>query len=313
MKWDYGDPKRGLSFEHTNFYDCLVHMGHEVSHFDFMALLREHGRDRMNQMMEQRVCSEKPELLFCILYGDELDMGTMRRITESGVTTFNWFCDDHWRFQNFSRRWAPCFKWVSTTDSRAVTQYHRLGYHNVLKTQWACNHFSYRKLSLPLKYDVTFVGQAHGNRRSVIKKLQKAGIAVSVWGEGWPNGRLSQQEMIAVFNQSRINLNLSNAYRRGKLFAFGHRRDQIKGRNFEIPGCGGFQLSGAADNLEEYFRPSEEIAIFRDTDELVDKIRYYLNREAERARIAQAGYERTRREHTYEKRFNELFAAMGLQ
>jgi spore maturation protein CgeB len=202
---------------------------------------------------------------------------------------------------------------VSTTDSAAVAKYHRLGMTRVLKTQWACNHFSYKKLDLPLKYDVTFVGQAHGDRRQVIAALQRAGVSVAAWGGGWENGRLSQEAMIGVFNQSRINLNLSNTYRRGKFLAWRHRRDQIKGRNFEIPGCGGFQLSGAADNLEAYFRPDEEIVLFRSRSELLENIHHYLRHEEERARIARAGYERTLREHTYEKRFNELFSAMGLK
>lgn len=313
MQWDYGDPRRGCSYEHANFFDSLVHMNHEVFHFDFLALLKEHGRSRMNRLLEETARAQKPDLLFCVLYADELDKDTMRRLTDSGIVTFNWFCDDHWRFEKFSRHWAPCFRWVSTTDSAALDKYHRIGVTRVLKTQWACNHFSYKKLDLPLKYDVTFVGQPHGDRRQVIAALQRAGVSVTAWGEGWENGRLSQEAMIAVFNQSRINLNLSNTYLRGKLFAFKHRRDQIKGRNFEIPGCGGFQLSGDADNLEAYFRPDEEIALFRSRAELLDKIRYYLRHENERARIAQAGYERTLREHTYERRFNELFAAMGLK
>jgi len=56
-----------------------------------------------------------------------------------------------------------------------------------------------------MKYDVSFVGQPHGNRRQVISALRKAGINVYVWGGGWESGRLSQEEMIRVFNQSRIN------------------------------------------------------------------------------------------------------------
>ena len=34
-KFDYGIPARGYSFEHYNFYDSLVGMGHEVEYFDF--------------------------------------------------------------------------------------------------------------------------------------------------------------------------------------------------------------------------------------------------------------------------------------
>jgi spore maturation protein CgeB len=87
--------------------------------------------------------------------------------------------------------------------------------------------------------------------------------------------------------------------------------EQIKGRNFEIPGCGGFLLTGSADNLEEYYQDGREVVIFHDDDELIDKIHYYLAHDEERSAIAQAGYERTLREHTYVHRFREIFTTMG--
>jgi len=44
MKYDYGRPAQGYSFEHYNFYDALVNMGHDVLYFDFMTLLQSTGR-----------------------------------------------------------------------------------------------------------------------------------------------------------------------------------------------------------------------------------------------------------------------------
>ncbi len=58
--------------------------------------------------------------------------------------------------------------------------------------------------------------------------------------------------------------------------------------------------------------PGREVATFADTAELVDKVRYYLASEEERADIALAGYRRTLRDHTYERRFNEIFSRIGL-
>ena len=46
---------------------------------------------------------------------------------------------------------------------------------------------------------------------------------------------------------------------------------------------------------------------------MLEKIKYYLANDDERIAIAQAGYERTVEEHTYEKRFNDLFVQMGLK
>ena len=281
----------------------------------------------------------------------------VRRISEeTNTVTLNWFCDDHWRFDNYSRQWAPCFNWVVTTAKSAVPKYVRLPYPHAIKSQWGCNHLLYQKLDLPMEYDVSFVGQPHGNRRDVIRVLQKNGIKVHTFGAGWRSGRVSQDMMIRIFNQSRINLNLSNAsvssdgdvpklnphlerVRRtldhvpfggqvkklgAALLALAPAKssvesvnavnyfEQIKGRNFEVPGCGGFMLTGKADDLENYYQFGKEIVCFEDIHDLIDKIRYYLAHEEERAAIARAGYERTLREHTYAHRFEAIFKEMNL-
>ncbi len=200
MKYDYGIPEQGLSFEHENFHDTLIHMGYDILYFDFMSLYQEFGREEMNRRLWATVKSEKPDLLFCFLYKEELDRDVMRRITEeTGTPTLNWFADDHWKFDNYSRFWAPCFTWSVTTANSALPKYAAIGYTHVIKSQWACNHYSYRKLNLPLLYDVTFVGQAHGIRRQIIFALEDAGINVQTWGKGWKRGRVRQEEMIRIF------------------------------------------------------------------------------------------------------------------
>lgn len=364
MKYDYGKPERGPSFEHFNFYDSLHNMGLDLIYFDFMTIARERGRDAMNRRLLEVAKSEKPDLMFTVLHREELDKKTVRAISEeTSTTTLNWFADDHWRFEDFSRDWAPCFNWAITTDKNALVKYEALGYANVIKSQWACNHFLYRKLDVPLVRDVTFVGQPHGDRREVIAAVASAGLRVETWGTGWESGRLSQDEMIELFNSSRVNLNLSNASRAagpssrlaslrsrvsmaldatplgerlketvrktargaGAGRSAGQRRlrlpdtgtarvekDQIKGRNFEIPGCGGFLLTGPAEDLASYYEAGKEIVAFEDADDLIEKARYYLAHEGERIVIAEAGYERTMREHTYVHRFSDILARVGL-
>ena len=104
MKHEYGDRTRGLSFEHTNFYDSLLNMGHDLIYFDFMTLLQEQGFEEMNHLLWETVVRERPELLFCVLFRDELDKGIIEKIsTGTNTITLNWFCDDHWRFDDFSQ------------------------------------------------------------------------------------------------------------------------------------------------------------------------------------------------------------------
>lgn len=346
LKYDYGMPARGFSYEHNNFYDSLTKMEdgrHDVVYFPFDEIMREVGRDEMNKKLIEAVDKESPDLCFFALFTDEIKQSTIQHITDSGKTvTHNWFSDDHWRFHTFSKHWAPLFNWVSTTDSEAPAKYKKVGVGNVIKTQWACNHFLYKRTGRELGHDVTFVGQAHSNRKKVIKALEDAGVRVECWGGGWANGRIGQEDMVRLFGESRINLNLTmssgtlrlkpaakiflnrradDTYQlRNPLSWPAHtrsllvdkRRRQIKGRNFEVPGAGGFLLTEAADNLDEYYVDGKEIVVFRDMTDLIEKAKYYLAHERERAKIAEAGYQRTLREHTYEKRFRAIFKEMGL-
>ncbi len=320
LQYDYNNPAQGYSFEHYNFYDALCRMGHHILYFDFGTLIQELGADAMHLRLLEIVKADKPQLLFSVLFPPiELDKKVFREISENtDTTTLNWFTDDHWQFEFFSRHWAPCFNWVVTTAQSALPKYDKIGYKNVIKSQWGCNHWLYRKLDVPYEYDVTFIGQPHGNRRAIVHAIRDAGIDVRVWGSGWESGRVSQPEMIRIFNASRINLNLSNpsVWQRKRRFLFWKNwqrpRDQIKGRNFEVPGCGGFLLTGKAENLDAYYEDNQEIVTFSNTRDLIAEIRHFLARERERDAIARAGYERTLREHTYEKRFQEIFAKIGV-
>lgn len=339
MRWDYKQPSRGDSFEYTNFWQALDRFaGIEADLFPFDEIEASLGREGMNRALLRRVGDTSPDLVFFFMFTDEFDPAVVDSIT-SRTTTVNWFADDQWRFEIYSRGWAPHLTWVATTDEVAARKYERAGFSNVIRTQWGCNHHSYRPLVLERDLDVTFVGQPHGNRRATIQALRDEGLRVDPWGYGWEHGRLTQEGMIEVFNRSKVNLNLSNASRetsprqiarlivrrRGRLLvpAFGSirsnirefrakRRDQIKGRNFEIPGCRTFLVTTRVPGLEEYFRLEEEVVTFENQSELIDKVRHYLDHADEREKIAEAGYQRILRDHTYEKRFTDMFKQMGL-
>ena len=121
---------------------------------------------------------------------------------------------------------------------------------------------------------------------------------------------------MAVFSNSRINLNLSNSstqeVQRWRLWRHRPVTSQIKGRNFEIPGCGGFMMTDVAENLDDYYTPGRDIASFTHKRDLVSQVRFYLDHESLRREVAENGYRRTLAEHTYEKRFEIIFRAMGL-
>jgi len=337
FKYDYGNPLRGLSFGYQNFYDTLVKMNggeNEVFYFALDEAKSKFGTEVMNRKLLDVVDKFKPDLCFFFLINNDIKNDTLDKIKKLKIITLNWFADDHWRFYNFSRHIASHFTWVATTDPMALEKYNKAGIKNVIGTQWACNHFLCKPLELPKNYDATFLGQPHGNRKEMIDAVKKAGINIKCWGYGWPAGVISGDEMIKIFSQTKINIGLTNSstenflkslarifQKTGSKFSIarikewgdnlkavlGKKNSQLKGRNYDIPGCGAFLLTQDADDLRSRYEDGREVVIFNNKKDLVEKIKYYLEHEKDREKIAVAGYERTIKDHTYEKRFNQIF------
>jgi hypothetical protein len=77
-------------------------------------------------------------------------------------------------------------------------------------------------------------------------------------------------------------------------------------RLYEATGVGTLLITDYKDNLHTLFEPGKEVVAYRSTEECVELITYYLEHEEERKAIAQAGQQRTLREHTYYHRMQEL-------
>jgi spore maturation protein CgeB len=326
--YNEGLKSRGCSYEYYNLLQSLERVVNPLVVFDFMEILQQRGRESMNQALLETITRECPSVTIVVPYTDQLIPEVMDEINRHTITV-GYFFDDMWRIK-YARFWANHFAFITTSDVNGPQKFREAGHDNVIYSPFACNHRIFVKKDLPKKYDVTFVGQYHPCRAWYLGELGRAGISVQAWGGGWKTERLSQENMVNVFNQSRINLNLSNSVSwdvryllrldrpvretlrawRGTFLALSQHdskvREQVKGRHFEINACGSFQLSYYVEGLERHYQIGDEIALYASPEELVEKVRYYLKHEDEREVIAQRGYERTLREHTMEQRLCEI-------
>jgi spore maturation protein CgeB len=77
-------------------------------------------------------------------------------------------------------------------------------------------------------------------------------------------------------------------------------------RLYEATGVGTLLITDAKVNLRDMFEPDQEVVIYRDAQECVAKLRYYLSHPDDAVAIAAAGQRRTIREHTYADRMRQL-------
>jgi len=297
IKYDYGHREWGLSYEHYNFYKTIEAMGYSLIYFDYMSLAQKYGTTKMSELLREAVYYYNPDILFYFNFHDWVEHDVWENISNSLTKTIIWLGDDSWRYEETRPIWE-LFNMVITTDRIKHNKRRKEGYNSVL-SQWACNHRLYRKMNLPKLYDISFVGRCYGERKGFIEQLRNSDIKIATFGQGWERGgRVSQAELIRIYNQSKIVLNICKSSRGDKI--------QIKGRDFEVPGCGSLSLTQESEEIKEYYEPGIDIITYIDIDDAVQKIKYYLNHEKELNIIARNGYNKTLKEHTYEKRLEKI-------
>lgn len=308
---------RGDSLEYQGFYKALKQFSNEIYPFWYDEYLTR--KEELQKEIIKFADDIKPDILFFILYKGAFEFSTLDYLKNKYIT-INWFCDDQWRFDIFTRYQVPHFTYAVTTDKFALSKYRNIGCKNVILSQWAS--FGFNKNidfeTIKYKYDVSFVGGINGYRKWLINKLEKAGIKVECFGYGWRNGRVTFDEIGGIFKTSKINLNISNSVNYDIRYIFSSLRsikeflkskkriEQIKARNFEIPAFGGFQLTSYIPFLEDYFKIGKEVAVYTSIEDLVLQINYYLDNEEERRKIMITGYKRAINEHTYLNRLKDI-------
>ncbi len=156
-------------------------------------------------------------------------------------------------------------------------------------------------------------------RRQMLARVINAGFQLKWWGP-----RPSRKLKNLPFLFSRVcrsyggefvyHETYSKVARACKIFlsldSYPDVRLSMSARIYIAVGCGAFYLCRRVEGIEEVLVPGREIEVFNDYDEMADKIRYYLEHEEDRRRIARAGRQRVLAEYTYEHRFASMFKTL---
>lgn len=154
----------------------------------------------------------------------------------------------------------------------------------------------------PKRRDVAFIGGPgrKGQRAAFLTRVSER-FDTEVFGMHWDRwahlgGKLRVQRAVRnrgyarVCATSRIVLGINEVNDDTYYFS---------NRTFLTLACGGFHLTHYVPRLENVFRHGEHLAWYRDEDDALDQIEYWLARDDERARVAAGGHAEVMEHHRY--------------
>ena len=160
---------------------------------------------------------------------------------------------------------------------------------------------------------VGFVGTYERERAEMLIALAKEGIPVRVWGAAWPSYLGSANRLLRVENRElfgNLYRTALNSFDINLGFLRKINRDLQTTRSVEIPACGGFLLAERTEEHRALFQEDVEAAYFGSTEELISKVKYYLENESVRERIARNGFRRAAGAYTYEAQLETVFSKL---
>ncbi len=273
-------------------------------------------RSQFNRRVRESVRRLRPDFLV-VFKGTGLAPATMAEAHRRGVWSCNFWPDGslagHW---GLDRGIFPLFDHIFGAHSSNVVDIEtRFGLANASYLPHASDPLIHRPLAsvqtLTDAPDVSFLGRRTPHKERLLAALAEdiGPERLAVWGDEWERtesaalrravrgGPIYGDFYALAIGESRINLGLLSERRPGASAG-----DRITDRTFHLPASGGFMLHQRTEELARFFEEGREVACFDGPDELVEKVRHYLDNEAERVRIAEAGHERCVRENRWSHR-----------
>tara|TARA_R110000824_G_scaffold2474_1_gene11460 strand:+ start:3365 stop:4267 length:903 start_codon:yes stop_codon:yes gene_type:complete len=281
----------------TNWYinAPLKQLGHEVYFYDTV---------NPEEKDYKRVIEDfKPDLIFCQFTGDKAitphePWEEVAEETKSGRTkTFNWFCDDTWRFPIFSNRACWNFNVCSTPEPDYLEKYRSIGYNNIVDGSWHANPEPYPDINFSDKeLYMSFIGFLTPSRKAF---FDRSSVEVN------NIFNVSPEEIFASHANSKIGINLSTNDNDPE------GKTQMKQRVFEVPAGQGLLFSEYHPAVERYFEIDKEIITFSSPDEFHKKAKFLIKHPKIVEQIAKAGHERFLKDHQSKIRLQNVLEDIG--
>lgn len=278
-----GQPRMGLSEWEGNIWASLESTGlAEVARFHFDKYYYHTGK-RADSALIERVDDVKPDYVVLIIYKhfgqDQAVMleDTMRVIRMMGVPVITIWGDlEAQQQREIAKTVRPyCIKMIGTANKEVVES---LGYTyaHVPKDPRVFNN-----PGKPRDIDIVFSGSfglGREERQKAMIHLLDNGIRL-VHGGSEGRDHFPTEEYADRYKRAKLALSFSKA----------HGMSVVNARPFEAMACGAMLLEQDSPELAKLFTPHADYVPWTDEVDLLKKVRYYLEHDAERELIASNG------------------------
>jgi spore maturation protein CgeB len=323
-------PSQEESFPEKLYYYILRHTkfrNHRYGGAELQLKRNWNLIEAFNETIRETISRETPDFVL-VIQGAYVKPETVRWIRdETDSTPILWCYDEIDRLRlvhEGARYYETAFLFQPPSSSELA------GDVNAEYLPLAHADSNYRKVdtSAP-SIDVSFVGSLVDDRRKEILSyiIKELDANVAVWYPAWTwknpvslyQYKMKYRELDTHINRTFIDHSTVNdVYNRSKICLNIHKIWKVNAdrpvglnmRTFEVPGSGGFQLVDKVTNIGSHYEIGEEVVTYADKADLIEKIRYYLENEAVREKIATRGHERAKAEHTYEDRLDTILESL---
>ncbi|MDC1392003.1 glycosyltransferase [Flavobacteriaceae bacterium] len=254
--------------------------------------------NNFNSRIINAINSFSPNLII-IIKGNDVYPRTLReiRLINSKSKIISWTSDNMLKPHNSSSHFIksiPMYDIHFTTKSTIVDDFYKNGAKKVVFLNKAYSRGShYPDYNQKLKFEVLFIGTYELSRYTSLKYLADNGIEVNIFGNDWQ--KINSKKKLIIHKKSLEGSSYRQAISSSKItlcFLRKSNDDLQTCRSVEIPACKGFMIAERTIEHQNLFKENEEAIYFESNEELLDKVKLYLNDDIQRELIAKRGYER---------------------
>ncbi|MBN2910648.1 glycosyltransferase [Polycladomyces sp. WAk] len=258
--------------------------------------------------IRSRLMRFRPHLIICNAGGYTFSKKDFLWLKKRGIPVLGITLSDPDVFPTVSR-YSRHFTWHATNSLLAYRRYKQLGHRNVHYFPFGIDErfFRQRPVHSRFKCDVAVIAHGRRDRYPLAWKLVK-NFDTKLYGNSWPfpknsPGPVRGEDWFRAAYSAKMLVNFPRTVK-------GYTN--VKVGIFEAAATGRLVFTQYFPEMRRFFRYSKEIVGYSSSEDLIKKIRYYLNHLQEAKKIARAGRERCWREHTWTRRFHKLFREIGI-